>query len=216
MSPASRPKREKRSEARGRYDRSLTPEERRREQRRKLLEAAAQAFASRGYAETTVETIVDRAGMSRRTFYEHFDDVRDVLLTLHDRTATLAFRFVEAAVRNEETPLAQLQAGVSAFLGILAEHADLARVVFREVRAAGPEHEVRREAVLARYVVLLMERLSAAHAAGIIQRAPDELTLYALVSGIESVAMRYVAHRDEARALEAVPRLVELIVRAFS
>ena len=205
-----------RSPSRGRYDRTLTPEERLRDQRRRLLDAAALELSSRGYAAATVEGIIERAGMSRRTFYEHFDDVRDVLLTLHDRTASLAFRFVEAAVRAENGPLAQLHAGVTAFLAILAEYADLARVVFREVRAAGPEHEVRREAVLARYVGLIGERVSQAHADGLVRRPPDELTLYALVSGIESVAMRYVSRREEARALEAAPVLVELIVRAFS
>lgn len=207
---------EARAESRGRYDRSLTPEQRKREQRRRLLESAAKVFAQRGFAGATVEAIVDRAGMSRRTFYEHFDDVRDVLLTLHDRAASLAFRFVEMAVRAEDEPIAQLRAGVTAFLGIVAEHADLARVLFREVRAAGPEHELRREAVLARYVTLLFERLSQAHAQRLVARAPDELTLYAVVSGIESVAMRYVAHREEARVLDAVDGLTQLIVRAFA
>jgi hypothetical protein len=89
-------------------------------------------------------------------------------------------------------------------------------VVFREVRAAGPEHEVRRDVVLGRYVTLLFERLTAAHARGQIARSPDELTLYTLVSGFESVAMRYVARHEEQRAQEAVPTLVGLVLRAFS
>jgi len=41
--------------------------------RRQLLDAAHEEFASRGYASTTVEDIVARAGASRATFYMHFE-----------------------------------------------------------------------------------------------------------------------------------------------
>jgi hypothetical protein len=98
---------------------------------------------------------------------------------------------------------------------VVAEYPDLSRVVFREVRAAGPDLEVRRDVVLGRYVALLFECLSKAHARGVLSRAPDELTIYTLVAGVESVAMRYVARNEAARAVEAAPALVELILRAF-
>jgi AcrR family transcriptional regulator len=207
----------RRAPARGRYDRQKSPEQRQKEQRRRLLDAAADVFAAQGFAGTSVETIVEKAGMSRRTFYEHFDDLKDILLQVHDRAASLAFRFVEAAVRSvdENDPVSRISAGVTAFLGIVAEHADLSRVVFREVRAAGPEHELRRDVVLGRYVALLFEGFSAAHARGLVSRPPDELTLYTLVSGLESVAMRYVARGEAARAVEAAPAMVELLMRAF-
>jgi AcrR family transcriptional regulator len=206
-----------RAPSRGRYDRRRTPEERQRDQRRRLLAAAADVFASQGFAGASVESIVERAGMSRRTFYEHFDGLEDILLRLHDRSANLAFRAVEAAVRaiDEADPIARIGTVVVAFLGVVAEYPDLSRVVFREVRAAGPELEVRRDAVLGRYVALLFECLSAAHARGLVARAPDELTLYTLVAGAESVAMRYVARNEAARAPEAAQALIELVLRAF-
>lgn len=204
-----------RAPARGRYDRTLSAEDRARAQRRRILDAAAEVFAARGFAGASVEQIVERAGMSRKTFYEHFTDLKDVLLKLHDRSASLAFRFVEAASRSESEPIEQLRAGVRAFLGIVAEYADLSRVVFREVRAAGPQHEVHRDVVLGRYVALISERLTEAYARGEIARRPDELTVYALVAGLESVAMRYVSRHEESRATEAVEPMVALILRAF-
>jgi AcrR family transcriptional regulator len=205
-----------RAPTRGRYDRTLSADDRGRAQRRRILDAAADVFAARGFAGASVEQIVSLAGMSRKTFYEHFKDLTDVLLKLHDRSASLAYRFVEAAVRSEEEPIAQIRAGVRAFLGIISEYADLSRVVFREMRAAGPEYEVHRDIVLQRYVSLLFERLTEAYRSDLIVRPPDELTLYTLVSGLESVAMRYVSRREEARATEAVEPLVQLILRAFS
>ena len=42
------------------------------EHRHRLLEGMAQAVAEKGYADTTIADIVREAGVSRRTFYEHF------------------------------------------------------------------------------------------------------------------------------------------------
>jgi AcrR family transcriptional regulator len=45
----------------------------------RLKRAAFELFASRGYQETTVEAIAERAGVSRRTFHRWFPDKREVL-----------------------------------------------------------------------------------------------------------------------------------------
>src|SRR3954470_18720669 len=56
-------------------------------QRRRLDEAAAAVFARMGYADATAEAIAREAGMSKATFYEHFDNKEDCILSLFD-TAT--------------------------------------------------------------------------------------------------------------------------------
>src|SRR5512142_3344759 len=91
-----------RAPGRGKYDRSRSPDERQKEQQRRLLEAAAHVFAEKGWADATVEAIVNRAGMSRRTFYEHFDDLRDCLLTLHDRVTRGAVRAIETQIAGRD------------------------------------------------------------------------------------------------------------------
>ena len=83
-----------RARGRGIYDRSRSQRERRQAQRDALLDAATTVFATRGFALATVELIVGAAGMSRRTFYEHFVDIRDILLRVHERAAQLAFGLV--------------------------------------------------------------------------------------------------------------------------
>jgi AcrR family transcriptional regulator len=205
-----------RAPARGKYDRAQTKQERRREQYARLLDAASHVFAEKGWASATVEAIVDDAGMSRRTFYEHFADLKSALLELHDEAAKVLFAYVEAEVRRQDEPIEKLRAGVTAFLALIGEHGDLARVLFREVRAAGPEHEVRRQAVLARFAALLFEGVAEAYARGVAARPPDEVRIFALVAGMEAIGMRYLERREEARAVEAAPVLVDLVVRAFS
>lgn len=50
--------------------------------RAKLLRAATQVFAKRGFNQATVEEIAERAGFTRGAFYANFADKADALLTL--------------------------------------------------------------------------------------------------------------------------------------
>ena len=53
-------------------------------QRRRLYAAAGAIFAGVGYADATAEAIAREAGMSKATFYEHFDNKEDCIVALHD------------------------------------------------------------------------------------------------------------------------------------
>src|SRR3954452_21430741 len=57
-------------------------------QRRRLYAAAAATFAGVGYADATAEAIAREAGMSKATFYEHFDNKEDCILALHEAATT--------------------------------------------------------------------------------------------------------------------------------
>lgn len=45
----------------------------------RLAQAALQLFGERGFEQTTVEDIATRAGLTKRTFFRHFSDKREVL-----------------------------------------------------------------------------------------------------------------------------------------
>lgn len=209
-----------RAPGRGKYDRSQTPDERQKDQQRRLIEAAGFVFAEMGWADATVEAIVNRAGMSRRTFYEHFDDLKECLMVLHQRVTKISFRAVEASVEGQKTPQDMLRMGVTAFLGGIAMYPHLARVVFRVVRSAGPEFEKVHEQMMARFTKLVLEGVEASFENGTSfgKRPADgqvELRVFALVSGMEAVAMRFVLRGEESKALEAAPVLIEMVQKVF-
>lgn len=60
--------------------------ERRTETRSRLLASAAEVFARRGYAASSVSEIVDRAGCSTGALYAHFEGKSDLFLSLMDET----------------------------------------------------------------------------------------------------------------------------------
>ena len=63
----------------------------------RLQSAAIELFSERGYERTTVAEIAKRAGLTERTFYNHFADKRDVLFPAQDRFIAEVVEAVGAA-----------------------------------------------------------------------------------------------------------------------
>jgi AcrR family transcriptional regulator len=125
-------------------------------QRGRMLEAMAHAVAGKGYAATTVADVVGGAGVSRKTFYEHFRDKEECFLAAWDAGVQVLVDAVErAALEAEGEWRGHIRAGVRAYLHALAAQPDFARTFLIEVLAAGPEALERRAEVHARFAELL-------------------------------------------------------------
>jgi AcrR family transcriptional regulator len=57
--------------------------------RERLAEAAFALFDERGYEQTTVDDIAERAGLGRTTFFRHYRSKEDVIFPDHDRLLEL-------------------------------------------------------------------------------------------------------------------------------
>jgi AcrR family transcriptional regulator len=120
-------------------------------QRGRLLDAMAQAVAHRGYGATTVAHVVGLAGVSRKTFYEHFAGKEDCFLALYDTGIAYVLGRILETVGGKAMagdPHARVAAGIETFLAVLAEEPAFSRAIIVEVHAAGPEALRRRRAVL--------------------------------------------------------------------
>ncbi len=130
----------------------------------RLVRAMAEAVAEKGYAATTVADVVARAGVSRKTFYEHFADKEACLLAAYDACAVVfEQRLVEAVGAGDLRT--QLRALVAAYFDGLAEEPAFARTFIVEVLAAGPAALERRAAIHERWARLLLALHEAARAA---------------------------------------------------
>lgn len=107
---------------------------------RRLLVAAVDAFAERGYHATTTRDIASRAGMSPAALYIHYKTKEELLHRIsrigHDR----ALLILETAADGEGTASERLADAVRSFVRWHAEGHTTARVVQYELDALGPEH----------------------------------------------------------------------------
>ncbi|MFF3394906.1 TetR/AcrR family transcriptional regulator [Streptomyces sp. NPDC002669] len=107
---------------------------------RRLLVAAVDAFAERGYHATTTRDIAGRAGMSPAALYIHYKTKEELLHRIsrigHDR----ALSVLEAAADGGGTAAERLAEAVRSFVRWHAERHTTARVVQYELEALGEEH----------------------------------------------------------------------------
>lgn len=86
--------------------------------RQRLVAAALQLFSERGYDNTTVAEIADRAGLTKSTFFRHFPDKREVLAAGQETLSRLLVEGI-AAAPVEATPLSAVGAGLQRAAGAM-------------------------------------------------------------------------------------------------
>ncbi|OBG30334.1 TetR/AcrR family transcriptional regulator [Mycobacterium sp. 852002-51057_SCH5723018] len=80
----------------------------------RLVKAAIELFVDRGYESVTVAEIAERAGLTKRTFFRHFADKREVLFGGQEPHRRL-FADAIASAPASATPLEAIAAGLTAF-----------------------------------------------------------------------------------------------------
>ena len=105
--------------------------------RRRLLDAMSHTVATKGYAETTIADLAAEARVSRRTFYEHFDDKAQCLVALYEAASAQALEVLRAAIDPKRDWHDQVEAALGAYLTTLAGNPKLLRTLFIEILGLG-------------------------------------------------------------------------------
>lgn len=109
-----------------------------RESRQRALWAMARAVEELGYPETTVRHVLDRAGMSRRTFYELFENREECFLAAYDAALLDALGRIEEACERDDSASPHVDEPLGQLLAYLTDRPELARLLVVEPVRAGP------------------------------------------------------------------------------
>jgi AcrR family transcriptional regulator len=112
-------------------------EELRASQRGRLICAIADSVAEQGYAATSVGDVIARARVSRRTFYEHFEDKEACFLAAYDSGAETIYRAMAQAADGVHGWENILDAVFTTWLQVLAADLAFTRAYMIEFWAAG-------------------------------------------------------------------------------
>jgi AcrR family transcriptional regulator len=185
-------------------------------QRTRLIEALGRAVAEKGYAAATIDDVVRGAGVSKKTFYEHFQDKEDCFVAAYEAASDQLFEHVRDAHAGQGDWLARTRAGITAYLRWLAAEPALARVFLIEVAAAGPRAAECRERLRDRYALLMRERHDEARAEiPALPRLPLEI-FQAAVAAVDELVVRRIREggAEDLPELEPILFYLELALLA--
>jgi AcrR family transcriptional regulator len=172
-------------------------------QRERMLDAVADVASFKGYAAMSVEDIVATAGVSRRTFYDHFKDKEDAFLAAYDAIGAKAIARVQVAYDSSKTFMDGVAACLQTFLEFASSEPQYAEMCIVEVLAAGPRAVERRDVVMRAFARLLHQ--GAQTMADSIH--PPELTAETVIGGLFEILHSRVMRGEATQLLELLPDL---------
>jgi AcrR family transcriptional regulator len=166
--------------------------------------------AERGAGNATVARVVARSGVSRRTFYELFEDREECFLAAFDEGVQRIAAVVVPAYEEDGPWRTRTRAALTALLEFLGYERGMGRLVIVETLGAGPRALECRQKVLAQIIGIVEEgRAEAKQGDG-----PSPLTAEGIVGGVLSlIYSRLVA--GDGSLLELLNPLMAMIVLPY-
>ena len=98
--------------------------------RRQLLDAARDAFATRGFHGTSMDDVAEAAGVTKPVLYQHFASKRQLYLELLDDVGNQLLEAITMATADAPSPRRQVEAGFAAYVTYVASHENAFRLLF--------------------------------------------------------------------------------------
>ena len=173
-------------------------------QRQRILTAVSEAVSEIGYAAMTVEDIIKAAGVSRRTFYEHFKSKEESFLASYEDISRQLMEAITAAFNRSDSFVTRVEDCMGAFLNLLAAEPAYANMCIVEVLVAGPAALERRDAVMREFAELI-EKGAAEELPK--PARPPALTSETLVGGVHEVIYSRILRGETAQLPALLPDL---------
>ncbi|HEY1296312.1 MAG TPA: TetR/AcrR family transcriptional regulator [Chloroflexota bacterium] len=181
----------------------------------RILDAATHVFSTKGYHGTLVDEIAAEADTSKGGVYFHFPNKQAIFLALLDRLADILRERVEAAVAQQDDPLARAEAALHVVLETFGSHRRLARLFLVEALGAGPEFNARMIRIRADFADLIRLHLDDAVAVGAIPPLDTATAATAWFGAVNEVVTHWALAESPGRLEEAYPTVRNLLLHGL-
>ncbi|MCC6612443.1 MAG: TetR/AcrR family transcriptional regulator [Anaerolineae bacterium] len=170
-----------------------TPTPRDPEQTRgRILDAALDIFARKGYHDASVDEIVESSGSSKGSVYFHFPNKQRLFLALVDKFADVLERHVHEAVADEAAGIQRVRLALEAVMNTFGKYRAPAKVLLVQAVGLGSTFEEKRMEVQQRFALLIKHYLDQAVEVGDIEPVDTEMVAFAWMGAIYEIVIRWV------------------------
>jgi len=178
--------------------------------RQLLIATARELFTERGFAATSIEEIIQRAGVAKGALYHHFSGKHDLFKAVYDAVQGEAVAGVVAAALTETEPWPAVRAGLSAFLDACLQPA-FRRIVVLDSVGALPQ-DVWNDGIEPNELPMLRTVLAPLVAAGLLPGVGVEPLVYVTLGGLYGAALFVARSRQPRLARRDVDAVLDALV----
>lgn len=179
-------------------------------QRARILSAMFDVASERGAASVTVAHVVERSGVSRRTFYETFTSRDDCSLAAFEEAVSYAGERVLPAYRSEDRWRDRVRAALVAFLSFLDDEPLVGRLLVCESFAGASGMSARRNELVARVTAVIEQGRGEEP-----RLVLPPLTGEGVVGGVLSVLHSRLSEEDRGLLVGLANQLMSMIVLPY-
>ncbi len=182
--------------------------------RQRLLDAAEQVFADKGYHGTVVDDIIRASDSSKGGFYFHFPNKQAIFLSLVDKLVPRLATAIDRAIAAETDPIAQLDAALRTVLETFGRHRQLSKILLIEAVGLGHGFDEKLMRTRGRFAGMIQTHLDRAVAAGAIEPQDTTLIAWAWFGAINEIVVRWLATGEPEHLEDTLPTLRVVLLRS--
>lgn len=179
---------------------------------RRLLDAAGEEFGARGYHETAISSITQRAGVGLGTFYVYFKSKEEVFTSLVADMGARTRHALSESVKDAPNRLEAERLGIHAYLDFVRSHKALYRVVM-EAQFVAPEAY---RDYYRTFSDAYLQQLSQAAARGEISAGEDEVRVWALMGASTFLGLKFGVWDDSADVDRVSEAAADLMINGLA
>ncbi len=175
---------------------------RREDKRERILRAAEQVFARRGFFSARVAEIAREAGCADGTIYLYFKSKDDVLISLFESRMEELVGLLQATIEKETSAPGQLRALVRTYLALVEQQPALAEVLTVELRQSAKFMKEHSHAAFGRFLKLLARIVEAGQESGsFVRDISPQVAARAIFGAIDELALAWLLGGGEKFAI---------------
>jgi AcrR family transcriptional regulator len=160
--------------------------------RSRILDAALEVFAQKGYHDSSVDEIVAESNTSKGSVYFHFPNKQALFFALVDKFAALLEKRANDAINREKAGIDRVDAALKTILEVFGQYRPLAKIMLVQAVGLGTAFEQKRMELHDRFAALIQRYLEEAVAVGDVRVPDTRLTAYAWMGAINEIIIRWV------------------------
>jgi AcrR family transcriptional regulator len=182
--------------------------------RKRILNAAINIFAEKGYHDTRVDEIVDFSETSKGAVYFHFPSKQDIFLGLVDEFVQILENRIKSGISEETGGINKVNAALLACMETFGHYQKLAKIFLIQAVGLGSIFETKRQTIHDRFMRLIKGYLDEAVRDGDIPPIDTEIAAITWMGAINEVVIRWV-YNGEPSPDRILPVLRIILLRSI-
>jgi len=182
--------------------------------RDRIIEAAIEVLADRGYSSAGIQEIIDKAGTSKGSFYFHFPSKEKMVSQLVNQMGERLIQKVDDSIQSQPTPLHRVSLGINTLISTFSKQQKIARILLLNVMGHGITTDKLFLPTWNRFSQLIETELKDAVSQGQIDPIDTALLAKVWLGALHEIIVQWLLTNEPNPLSQTIPELTTALLRS--